>query len=742
MLACAALLTAVSGLLLGGLRADYDPRSFHPRGTPLVELTRHVEAIFGPDDRTALIGVEDPALLTPSGLARVDALVRALGRTEGVEEAVGITNVRVPMGDGLDIGLRPVVERLPGTQAEAAAVARALRAEESVSGTLLSGAGDACLIRVTLREPWSAPKRRAQLHDTVQTLLREHAADGVAFHVGGLPMVRVQYARAMLSETGRLLGLALITLFVLMGLVLRSVVGPLLALLVVAAANVWTHGLMAALGEPFTVLSMLTPIIVMVVGVADTIHVLLAFRRATGSREDRVREATAAVAGPCLLTSVTTAIGFLALLSAGDIRMLQVYGLFTALGVVLAYVATLCLVPPLLASPWVRVGSSQPTPRGGAFGALVSRIVRRPAWTCALALCIGGVSAGVGSQVSTDARILDGLDASHPIMQTYHLLEERFAGSLPMQVVYRADPTGDATSSPALFRHVRQTADALRRQPVVGAVHSPDRIVRRLRQAVEGGDESEARIPDTADEVSELLLLASLGGDDPFTSFVSEPDGVVRIRALLHERGAHATLAAQEALLADIGSRPLPGVEVGLAGTAYLAPRAWRILLGRMALGLAIAVGLIALLFGLLFRSPVIGLVTIVPNLLPLAVVLGAMTLLDIPAKGNNAVIFSIAYGVAVDDTIHLLAQVRLRARGGLDWATAITAAHAEVRGALMLTTLLLVAGFSVFLFSIFEFSVTLGLQMVVAAAAALAADLLLLPALLAWIGPKTAQKA
>ena len=202
---------------------------------------------------------------------------------------------------------------------------------------------------------------------------------------------------------------------------------------------------------------------------------------------------------------------------------------------------------------------------------------------------------------------------------------------------------------------------------------------------------------------------------------------------LLPERGALATVALQDALLGDMTRRmpDEPAFSVDLGGTAWIAPRAWRVLQSRMIWGLSLAVLAIALLFWGLFRSVRMALLTILPNVLPLACVLCAMAVLGIPAKGNNAVVFSIAYGLAVDDTIHLLSRLRAALRDGLPIHDAILRAHRQVRGAITLTTLVLAGGFAVLLMSTFEFNVTLGLQMVVAALAALMLDLFALPALL-----------
>ena len=702
------------------LRADYDPRAFHPQGTSLVELTRLQESVWGPDDQTALVAVDDPDLLTAAGLARVDALTRTLAAESGIERVLSITNAQEIRGDGDTLEVAAFLSPLPTQDKDAQVAGRRLLADPAIAGVLLSKTGTSTLLQVTVLESWSAPKKRADLHDRIAAQL-EHMKQTT--HLGGFPMVRVQYPREMLGETTRLLGTTLVLLLVLLAFGLRSLRDALSTLLVVVIATVWTHGIMQLCGDSFSILGTLTPIVIVVVGTADAIHVILAYRR-TGSREAAIRETLV----PTLITSVTTAIGFLALLSARDVAMVRDYGVYTALGVLMAWAATMLVLPVCLR------GTGKDALAGSQWAdRWLDRLMAAPKRALLITLATTAVAAGLATQISTDARILDGLPDDHPIMGTYRLLERDFGGSLPMAVVYDAD-SPERLSQPDVFNHIQGTAEALRAEPDVGMVADPATIVARFQRAMMGGADQHEVIPQDAGGLADVLMGAELSDPNPLAGLVSETDGVARIRVLMAEKGSANTIAVQERLMEELARRPLEGVAVGLSGTAYVAPRAWRILQTRMAEGLGWAVLLITVLFGVLFRSPTLAILSMIPNLLPLLAVLAVMALVGIPAKGNNAVVFSIAYGIAVDDTIHLLSNLYRHHRMGTPWIGAIKKAHRDVRGALVLTSVVFAGGFAVLMTSTFEFNVTLGVQMVVATSVALAADLVLLPALLVLV--------
>ncbi len=710
-------------MALPSLRADYDPRSFHPQGSPLVEATRRAEAVFGADDQTALVAVLDSQLFTVAGLRRAAALTEALGALEGVERATSITNLPRLVGDGETLSMAPRLQPLPESDDEVAAARRDLLGDPEVGGVLL--APDAYLVAVEVLESWSAPARRADLHDRIQAVIHDRS-EGCEALLGGFPMVRVQYSRELMRETGRLFAVTGLALVVLVALMLRSLVAALGAVAVVAVANVWTHGAMALLGEPMTILSMLTPIVVLIVGVADAVHVILAYRRLEGTPEERAIAAVAEMGPAGLITSVSTALGFFTLLTAWDVRMLRAFGVFTGLGVLAAWLVTMALIPALL----VRLGDRAPRPLPES--AVARWLVVHPRRVLIGSALVLGLIGWGASGVSTNARILDGLAPDHPIMKTYGALESRFGGSLPLQVVYEGSP--ERLTEPEVLRHMAELTAVMRADLAVGAVRSPHQRVAELHGAVSG---EAATIPETGAQVSELLLAASFADRDPFEGLFAESAGMARVSALLHERGSHATIATGDTVAAWLAAHPLAGVTTGLAGTAWIAPRAWERLLDDMVWSSVLAVGLITLLFALLYRSVTVALLTIPSNLAPLICVLCAMRLLDIPVKGNNAVVFSIAYGVAVDDTIYFLAHLRQLWRSGqLSWPEAVVRAHREMAGPLITTSVVLGLGFAVFLTSTFEFSVTLGLQMLVCVASGALAELVVMPALLALRRP------
>lgn len=730
MLLAGAAFTVACGLALPRLRADYDPRSFHPQGTPLVAATRRAEAVFGADDQTALVALLDPQLFSVEGLARVDRLTRALGGLPGVERVTSLTNAPTVTGDGELLAVAPRLDPLPRSPEEADAARRGVLSDPNLAGILAAQDGTACLLLVEVLESWSPPARRAELYDRLQATLAPYRDGQRNALIGGFPMVRVQYSRELLSETLRLFAVTGIALVVLVTFMLRSIPAGLGAVGVVAVANVWTHGVMAWLGEPMTILSMLTPIVVLIVGVADAVHVVLAFRREPGADPaERAAAALRAVAPAGFITSVCTALGFVTLLTAYDVRMLRVFGVYTAIGVLAAWLSTVILIPMLL----VRFGGDYEPERPRPISTLTERLVRRP-WRVLAAsgvVMLAITAAAMG--ISTDARLLDGLAADHPIMQTYTALESRFGGSLPLQVVYEGPP--ERLTEPDVLQHMALLTAELRALPETGAVRSPHERVAELHGALTG---TPPRLPTRGAEIAELLMAASFADRDPFEGLFAESAGMARVSALLHERGSHATIAVGDHLQAWLTAHPLPGVTTSMAGTAWVAPRAWERLLDDMIWSSVLAVLLITALFAVLYRSVWVALLTIPPNIVPLVCVLAAMRFLDIPVKGNNAVVFSIAYGVAVDDTIYFVAHLRhLWQAGGMTWREAVVRAHHEMAGPLVTTSVVLALGFCAFLTSTFEFSVTLGLQMLVCVSTGALAELVMMPALLCLWTPK-----
>ena len=431
---------------------------------------------------------------------------------------------------------------------------------------------------------------------------------------------------------------------------------------------------------------------------------------------------------PCFLTTFTTAAGFLSLLVAETV--MRGFGIQASVAMVVTFVAVVLLLPTLLAwIPVERVGAApHPAPvEQDALRGLAERAPRRPGLVRGRRLTAGALA--LGSNVQTNSR----LEMYREGMQTWeaiHLAQRELSGVVPVFLFVESDAP-DALLDPALLEAMSEVEDGLRAQAPVLWTASLAGQVERLHGLLT----AEAGLPDSRAAVAQELLVAELAGSEPLAGLVDDERRRGRVLVLMEDAGGRVYLQVQEDIRALAAQKLDPlGVRWALTGDGFLAAGGVDRLIGDLLSSLALIFGLIGVVFMLLLRDLRLALVALVPNLVPLVFTLATLAVMGADLQTSNIVSFTVAVGLAVDDTIHFVVryrQERLQGRGTHD---ALRATFAGAGHAILLTSLLLVIGFSALSTSPLTAMRHFGILSAVTMGAALMADLLLLPALLTLV--------
>ncbi|RMG15676.1 MAG: hypothetical protein D6731_07940 [Planctomycetota bacterium] len=754
-LALVILATAFFACFLPGLRVDPDLEKTFPERDPRLAEYRAAREVFGADEDVALCVVEFPgSVLELEGMERVHQLTEALRAAPWVDEErlVSLSSagfVRVDEEGGIDVG--PLYEPSRRAGWDPAALDRRLAAHPAFDQRLVSR--DRRLAGFWV--PMAPGARGEEDREAFVASLRRFFSPGGALRPGerafleGTAVAREELEASILGDTWRLLPLAFLALLGALALLYRELTAPLLALLVVGASVTWTVGGMSLFGVPFGTLSACIPVMVLVSSVGDVVHLLSRYRlelRRGRAQPTAVESAVLHVTGPCLLTSLTTAAGF-ASLGLSQVAVLREFGLPVACGVLAAFLVTLGGLPALLLwLPAPRPGrGAGPLARVGAFADRAS--ARRP-WALVLAtlgLVLG--SALCLPSLSREARLLDDLDPDSSLVRTRRLLEERFGGAASLDLVVDAGAPG-AALRPEVERGVLALTETLRgeefrAQGVLSAISLPDFLsdaYRTWNAAEEGGGDGgrAPALPDTAEALAQLHFLFWFSDRDPTAGLVDDASDPRRLRVRLRLRdGTTSEFFALAKRVEAAARRCLPGdVDVRLTGTTYMARLVSESLVREMLESALCAVALVGGLVWAFFGSFRLAALGVLGSALPLVLVLGVMALTGTPLTLSTSIVFALAFGISIDDTVHLLSGYRQRCARGP--RRALSAALRESGQALVYSTLALVLGFGVLGASSFPanrvFAALLALTLVLA----LAADLFFLPALLR-LGPAAA---
>lgn len=686
---------AISGA--ARIRLDFSSAAFYGDESPKLERWRQFQERFGADDRALAVIVERSSggsVLDQGSFTAMERLAVALERDPEVERVLTLGRLRPSPGGP------SVAEALAKLDPDLAAGAvQTILGDERVVPLWVARDGRKAMVVVELRTTSD------DLVTTTRTVGRLRAALGevettsevdVEVEMAGIPAIRAAFFDLTVSDQLRLVPASIMLIGLGLWLALEHWSIVVVIGLGVSVPMLGLVGLMGWSGEPVGLLNQTYFTLLPTIFVADVLHLVVAVRRrarAGDSWHDAIVEGTATVSWACLLTSLTTAVGF-ASLAWADMPILRHFGLYAAAALLLAYVTVVVGTPWMLATFVAPPHFRRPeVDRGGIAAALGEVALRRPKVVLVVALGITCVAAALVPRVEVDSRLSDLLLPTHPVASTNAELDRDLGGSLALELELHAPV--EVWSTPAGQRVWASLETWGRAQPEVRAVISP-----RVDAARIG--------PGGAAWMS--LRVADVGAE-AFGEFSARAERELeRVTAGTPVRG-HVT------------------------GTADLAYHGLRRIGHELQGSLLSAFIVVTVLIGGLFGSVSWGLLSVPPNVLPVLAGYAILAPLGITLDPLAAVILAVILGLAVDDTIHLFASVHHARRRGLRAEEALRYALRESGRAITITTAVLALGLSLLTFSSFPPLQLLGGWGAALMLLAWLADVLVLPALLRLVG-------
>lgn len=729
-------------LLTGGLRFDYNLEGFLPAGDPTILAFNAFAETYEPDDVFVAVGFDVENVYAYETLRAIEAMTASLGEIEGVIGVTSLTSLENIRATDFGIEIAPVVERIDAHPDSLAALESRLRADSLAVGFVVNPTADATALLIQIDPDRNNYDERAAIIAEARARLVPWG-DQFDFRWSGYPYLRNTYVETLQTEVVR--SVALTTLVILLVLVwmFRSVRGVVIPLGVVWLGVLWTIFTIMAAGSAIDVLTSSTAAIILVVAVADSIHLLAKYYDglAVGLvKREAIRQMVIRLGAATLMTSVTTAIGFGTLATSRVVPM-QRFGVFTAAGVLLTFALSVALIAVLL--QWTGAPKPRTVRRIGAksgLARLLSRldlfVERHPRRIVAVAGLFLVVALAGASQLRVNAFVNDDLGPRTQVYQDLRWFEQRIVSPFRFEVLLTTDEP-DAFHDPALLREVERIEAFLAAQPFVTRTASPTDFLKQLNRTLNADEPAAYVLPEDRATVAQYFLLLELTDEDFLRRFADFDYSEVRISASMNDVGSDRVQAFRDDFQAFLAETLPDGVTASTTGSIVLSADLSSYLVESLLLSIGLAFVFIALLMGALFRSAKLVLIALVPNVLPLIGIAGIMGAAGIDIKPATAVIFSIAFGIAVDDSIHVLARLRQEMLAGRPLREALRTTITGTGKALILTSVILAAGFLMLTTSAFQSTTYMGLLVSATIVFALLADLLLLPALLYLFYPE-----
>lgn len=734
------LLTVVFAIALRNVKLDHDFERFFPTDDP--ELDRYLEfrERFGNDNDFLLIAAERPlGVFQREFLTAFDSLAERLRTVPDVNSVTSPTSLTDPRITPVGVFQVPWL-RLDADSTLAPDSARIWQ-DERVRNTFFDKEGKAVLM-IMQTEQGLSKERSDALMLAVDQAVSNSGLERV--RMGGRIHGQFWYIQKMQYELVLFFSLSVALLAVFLAVGFRTLWGVLVPIGVVGLTVLWQVGAMTLVGKPLGILTMLLPTILFVVGMSDVVHILERYIEALRNGHSKSRALAISyheVGLATFLTSLTTAIGFATLLTSG-IGPVREFGVVTAAGVFMAFGLSFTLLPAVLllvATPVQAQVAHTASFWHPLLHGLYRTVLRNRRMIPYAFLVLALVSSVFISRLKVDNYLLEDWPEDDPQKQEYYWFEAHFGGVRPYEMEVRLTSDGGSLWDLPNLQVMEQVQQHLEQVQGVQAVISPVTVMKALNKAFNGGSEAFYRLPDDEAEARRLAKRATvLAGKDALNTVITADGRHARLSGRMLDEGGHVhgkRNLVLDAFLAEVEhDAPMDFQQTGMA---YLIDRSNAKLSSQLIGGLSIAFVLIALLMAWVFRSWRMTLIALVPNVVPLIFVGGIMGMVGIDIKVSSAIIFTIAFGIAVDDTIHMLGKLRIELMKGSSLPYAMKRSFLSAGKALLITSVMLLSGFISLVFSDFASVFHMGLLVSITLFMALVADLLLLPVLVLRFLPR-----
>lgn len=526
------------------------------------------------------------------------------------------------------------------------------------------------------------------------------------------------------TESLILTGIAIALILLILIYFTRSLRGVLIPLSIVLMSVIWIMGTITLTGVSLNVLTIAIPVIVGVISLSDVVHIISRFSEEEGDDDfNKMKHTQKDMLKAIILTSLTTGIGFLSLIPS-NIQVFVEFGFFATLGVVYAFILAYWFLPILL------VGNHKITLNSNLQKVTPKRIYAK---TTSIALAILIILCIVGLiLVKNDSYIYDDLHAKDEASKTIKTIEKDFYGirDLSLAVILK-DKTKKLTDFEVLtqLNELESAVDSIYNMKNNTSLVS---LIKQMHRARNGGRKDYFTIPDNQDELNKIWRLFEKN-HQYFTvnALVSENKLNTFIYSKTHDGGSYNTKINNEKLNYLVSNRFSSYFEVIPTGGSHVMDQTNFAVTSTMLYSLAGIMLLIVALMCWVFKSVKLGLISMLPNILPLIVIIGVVGWLNMGLSISTTIVFTIVFGIAVDDTIHFLSRFQIESKKHISLEEKINNCLKTSGGAISLTSIILIAGFGTLIFSDFKANYSTGLLVAIGLLVALLADLFVLPLLL-----------
>ena len=709
---------------------------------------------FGEEGNLIIYGVKDSLLFTPSNFKAWNTLSKELGQAPEVDLTLSIGDLQKlkKRKDTIGFEMVPLVKDSILNEKQLTKLQYELFEKlPFYSGLIYSPDKKSVRTAVYIKKGIvNTPARKIFIEKVlIPKIAAFEKQTGMKVHTSGMPYIRTLNSQNIIDEIGMFIGAAVLVTSIIFFFFFRSYRATFISMITVIIGVLWAFGILGLLKYEITVLTALIPPLIIVIGIPNCIFLINKYQQEIkqhGNQAKSLQRVIAKVGNATLMTNVTTASGFATFILTNS-QLLKEFGIVASICIIAIFLLCLLIIPI--------VYSFMPVPKNKHLKHLNKRWINRFVdWMenkvrhnriAIYIISIGLLCVSIIGiyNIKISGSLIEDMPKKTEFFKSIRFFEKEYKGIMPLEILIDTKRKKGVMKL-ATLKRMNELQEYIEEFPEFSKSLSVVDLVKYSKQAYYNGNPEYYQLPNSQ-ERSFILRYAKSSAQDTnlLKSYVDSTGQFARITTFMKDTGTERFDRIEEDLKTKaLKIFPQDRYTVSFTGKALLFQKGTKYLVKNLIISLSLAILLIALFMAWMFRSFRMILVSLIPNLLPLIITAGLMGFLGVPIKPSTILVFSIAFGISVDDTIHFLAKYRQELIAN-NWKIkkSVYAALRETGVSMFYTSIVLFFGFSVFTISSFGGTVALGALVSVTLVFAMLANLMLLPSLLLSLEKSIANK-
>jgi len=737
------IITGYMGYQAQFVEYSFDLANIVPEDDPEMVYFKHFKETFGEDGNIMAIGLRDSSLYEYENFRKFKYLTDEIQRLKGINEVLALSNIKSLKKNTEEqrFEIEEVFKDVPSDQEALDSLLAFSNNLKFYSGQLINSTNGATLILITInKEVVNSEQRNTLVQDILFAGNAFEEVTGIDLRYAGLPYVRTITTTRVKSEMNFFLAASVVVTGIILFLFFRSFKAVFFPLLIIGAIILWCLGLLSLFDFKITILTGLIPPIIVVIGIPNSVYMLNKYHQEYDRHGDKIKALSRIIRKigvVTLITNCTTAVGFL-VLTLTDIIILKEFGLIAGINILATFVVSIIFIPSVysfLPPPETRhLKHLRFTILNKVLNGLDLLVHRHKSPIFILAGVVIIISIFGISKIEAVSFMVDDLPEKGDVKQDLAFFEENFAGIMPLEVIV------DTKNKKGVqrLRNIKKLEELeafLDSSEYISQPVSVVSFIKAAKQAFYNQNPAYYELPTNRERA---FIFRYLKEDSDKTgiskSFVDSTGQRIRISLKIADIGSKK----MDSLVSTVIKPKINDLfadskmDVKLTGTTLMFIKGNKFLIENLIQSMVIAFVIIAIIMALLFRNFRMIIISLIPNIIPLMITAGLMGYFNIPLKPSTALIFSIVFGISVDDSIHFLAKYRQELfTHNFFVPKAVSISLKETGASMIYTSIILFFGFVIFTASEFLGTVALGMLTSITLLLAMITNLVVLPALL-----------